>query len=219
MANGKPKPTSRKSSVRTVTLIGFSRRTIAALIDFLFITFIGFLVTFLLGFLGLFIEMFTAEQSHYLQAIIVIAFLLVSVLYYLVSWTRSGSTMGQMVVGARVVATNGAKLGWGKAILRYIGYLVSAAVFALGFVWVIFDKKRQGWHDKIAGTMVIMADDSFSPNEQVTFKVGDPGTHWGWIILYVLLILAIPIGSVSGFIVFGPAVSRFITDILSGIGR
>ncbi len=219
MANGKPKPTSRKQSVRTVTLIGFSRRTIAALIDFLFITFIGFLVAFLLGFLALFIEMFTAEQSQYLQGIVVLSFLLVSVLYYLLSWTRSGSTMGKMVVGGRVVATNGAKLSWGKAILRYIGYLVSAVVFALGFVWVIFDKKRQGWHDKIAGTYVIMADDSFTPNEQVTFTVGDPGTHWGWIILYVILILAIPIGSVSGFIVFGPAMSRFFADILSGIGR
>lgn len=219
MANGKPKPTSRKATVRTVTLIGFSRRTIAALIDFLFITFIGFLITFLLGFLGLFIEMFRPEQPEYLQGIIVIAFLLVSVLYYLLSWTRSGSTMGQMVVGARVVGTDGAKLSMGKAILRYLGYLVSAAVFALGFVWVIFDQKRQGWHDKIAKTMVIMADDSFTPNEQVTFKVGDPGTHWGWIIIYVILILAIPIGSVSGFIVFGPAVSRFIANFLSGIAR
>jgi uncharacterized RDD family membrane protein YckC len=219
MANGKPRPTSRKQSVRTVTFIGFSRRTIAALIDFLFITFIGFLVSFLLGFLGLFVSMFTAEESQYLQGIIALSFLLVSVLYYLISWTRSGSTMGQMVVGARVVGTDGAKLRWGKAILRYLGYLVSALVFALGFVWVIFDQKRQGWHDKIAKTYVIMADDSFSPNEQVTFKVGDPGTHWGWVIVYVLLILAIPIGAVSGFIVFGPAVSRFIADILSGIAR
>ena len=116
---------------------------------------IGFLITFLLGFLGLFIEMFRPEQPEYLQGIIVIAFLLVSVLYYLLSWTRSGSTIGQMVVGARVVGTDGAKLSMGKAILRYLGYLVSAAVFALGFVWVIFDQKRQGWHDKIAGTTIV----------------------------------------------------------------
>jgi len=36
-----------------------------------------------------------------------------------------------------------------------VGYLISALIFYLGFIWIAFDRKKQGWHDKIAGTCVI----------------------------------------------------------------
>lgn len=63
-----------------------------------------------------------------------------------------------MVIGARLVdaATLG-KLTTGQAILRYIGYYASTIPLLLGLVWVGFDARKQGWHDKIAGTLVIKA--------------------------------------------------------------
>jgi len=40
-------------------------------------------------------------------------------------------------------------------IIRYIGYIPSALIFLLGLIWVVWDKKKQAWHDKMAGTVVI----------------------------------------------------------------
>ncbi len=39
-------------------------------------------------------------------------------------------------------------------VLRYVSYFLSC-IFFLGFIWIAFDKKKQGWHDKIAGTVVV----------------------------------------------------------------
>ena len=52
---------------------------------------------------------------------------------------------------------DGGPIGWGSAILRFIGYWVSAAVFYIGFIWIFIDKRKRGWHDLIAGTVVIKA--------------------------------------------------------------
>jgi uncharacterized RDD family membrane protein YckC len=42
-----------------------------------------------------------------------------------------------------------------KFVARYLGYYVSTLVIGLGFLWIAFDARKQGWHDKIAGTVVI----------------------------------------------------------------
>ncbi len=73
-------------------------------------------------------------------------------------WLARGATPGKMVIGARIVdAMTLSKLGVGQAILRYIGYYVSMIPLLLGLIWVGFDARKQGWHDKIAGTLVIKA--------------------------------------------------------------
>jgi uncharacterized RDD family membrane protein YckC len=41
-------------------------------------------------------------------------------------------------------------------IIRYLGYYVSIFALGLGFLWVAWDDKKQGWHDKMAGTVVIL---------------------------------------------------------------
>lgn len=58
-------------------------------------------------------------------------------------------------MGLRVVSTDGQPMTMGKAFIRYIGYIISAIVFYLGFIWIAIDKDKQGWHDKIANTYVI----------------------------------------------------------------
>lgn len=73
-----------------------------------------------------------------------------------VFWLYKQATPGKMAVSARVVdAKTGNTLTVGQSIGRYLGYFVSAIPLGLGIIWVAFDPKKQGWHDKLAGTVVI----------------------------------------------------------------
>jgi len=54
-----------------------------------------------------------------------------------------------------VDARTGGPLSVSQAILRYLGYFVSTIPLCLGLLWVGFDARKQGWHDKIAGTVVV----------------------------------------------------------------
>jgi uncharacterized RDD family membrane protein YckC len=61
-----------------------------------------------------------------------------------------------MLLGLRVAReSDGSAPGLGRSFLRYIGYFVSGLALGIGFLWVAFDSRKQGWHDKIAGTVVI----------------------------------------------------------------
>ncbi len=71
-------------------------------------------------------------------------------------WLHKQATPGKMVFSARVVdAKTGNILTLPQSIGRYLGYFVSTIPFGLGLLWVAFDPKKQGWHDKLAGTAVI----------------------------------------------------------------
>jgi uncharacterized RDD family membrane protein YckC len=72
-------------------------------------------------------------------------------------WSHGGQTPGYKVMGLRVVRErDGGPIGGGQAVGRLLGYVVSA-IFYLGFIWILFDARSQGWHDKLAGTVVIGA--------------------------------------------------------------
>ena len=74
----------------------------------------------------------------------------------LVFWHYRSATPGKMVVGARIVdATTGAAPSTGQLIGRYLGYYVSMIPLGLGLIWVGLDRRKQGWHDKLAHTVVI----------------------------------------------------------------
>lgn len=71
-------------------------------------------------------------------------------------WVARQATPGKMVFRARIVDANtGDPLSVGQSLGRYLGYYVSIFGCFLGFVWVAFDRRKQGWHDKLAGTVVI----------------------------------------------------------------
>ena len=71
-------------------------------------------------------------------------------------WLRKQATPGKMAVSARVVdADTGATLSLGQSIGRYLAYIVSALPLCLGLIWVAFDPRKQGWHDKLANTVVV----------------------------------------------------------------
>lgn len=71
-------------------------------------------------------------------------------------WKWKQATPGKMMISARIVdAATGEAPSTGQMIGRYLGYFLSTVVFGLGFVWIAFDRKKQGWHDKLAGTVVV----------------------------------------------------------------
>ncbi len=81
---------------------------------------------------------------------------LITVLYFPYFWSHGGQTPGMRLFHIRVVRdADGGPIGWGAALLRLIGYWVSAMVVYIGFLWVFVDKRRRGWFDLIAGTVVI----------------------------------------------------------------
>jgi len=75
-------------------------------------------------------------------------------------WRYRGATPGKMLISARIVDANtyGAP-STGKLIGRYFAYLVSIIPIFLGFLWIAFDRRKQGWHDKLAGTAVVYDED------------------------------------------------------------
>ncbi len=81
---------------------------------------------------------------------------IVSLAYFPWFWARSGATPGMRMMGLRVVRDlDGGPISAGQALLRLVGYWISGLVLYLGYVWILFDKRRRGWHDLIAGTVVI----------------------------------------------------------------
>ena len=73
-----------------------------------------------------------------------------------VFWIYRQATPGKMMLGMRVVdARTGGRPGNGQLVIRYLGYFVSSFPLGLGLVWVAFDQRKQGWHDKLAKTLVI----------------------------------------------------------------
>jgi uncharacterized RDD family membrane protein YckC len=71
-------------------------------------------------------------------------------------WMYRQATPGKMLIGAKVVdARTLGKPSNGQLLGRYLSYYLSSIVLLLGFIWVGFDPRKQGWHDKLAGTLVI----------------------------------------------------------------
>ncbi|MGH8130614.1 MAG: RDD family protein [Steroidobacteraceae bacterium] len=73
-----------------------------------------------------------------------------------VFWIYRQATPGKMAIHARIVdAKTGGKPSNGQLIGRYLAYYVSTIPLLLGFIWIAFDERKQGWHDKLAGTVVV----------------------------------------------------------------
>ena len=74
----------------------------------------------------------------------------------LLFWISRQATPGKLAVGVTIVdATTGGKPTTGQLLGRYAGYYVAAVPLLMGFIWVAFDPRKQGWHDKLAGTVVV----------------------------------------------------------------
>ena len=93
----------------------------------------------------------------------ILALIIVPLAYFPYFWTKTGQTPGMKLMGIKVVRDkDGGPVTMGSAILRLIGYWISGAVFYLGYIWIFVDKRKRGWMDLIAGTIVISAPNDLS---------------------------------------------------------
>jgi uncharacterized RDD family membrane protein YckC len=71
-------------------------------------------------------------------------------------WIARQDTPGKIAVSAKIVdAKTGNAPSIGQFILRYFSYFLASLPLGIGIIWVAFDDRKQGWHDKLAGTVVV----------------------------------------------------------------
>jgi uncharacterized RDD family membrane protein YckC len=94
------------------------------------------------------------------QALATVVYVIVSIGYYIYfEGSPKGQTPGKMALGIRVIDySTGGPLGYGKAFVRWLGRILSG-ICLLGYLWMLWDKEKQTWHDKIAGTVVVPVSD------------------------------------------------------------
>lgn len=131
----------------------FGQRLGAFLFDLLLFLIVLMLATFVLSSFS--------KKSIVGSNVMLIAFYAVALLLFIFNFVvlaaRAGQTVGKRLVGIRIIRIDGQPTGYATVFRRHcIGYLLSSVALFLGFVWVIWDAKHQGWHDKIAGTTVVL---------------------------------------------------------------
>ena len=130
-------------------LAGFFRRFFAFTLDWIILSILADIVRFAYRFGGGSQgDMISVDAAIVLSAILFF-------LYFTLLTAESGQTLGKMVMGVRVVRTDGTNLSHTRAFVRSFGYILSSAIFWLGFLWALWDRRKQTWHDKIADTMVV----------------------------------------------------------------
>jgi uncharacterized RDD family membrane protein YckC len=144
----KGRGTMQASEAADLEYVGFWIRVVATLIDTVLLLPVLFVVGYAMyGEGGAFqVQGLPAVFLNYiLPALLVILF-----------WNKRHATPGKMVFGARIVdARTGRDPSMRQHLIRYLGYFLSTFFFCLGFLWVAFDRRKQGWHDKLAGTVVV----------------------------------------------------------------
>ena len=136
---------------------GFWRRLLAFILDsFLFSAIIAPLLVLIYGRDYFY---WSSEQTGMFAFYGVADFLLTTLLPVVLIigfWIKLGATPGKLLLDCKVVdAKTLQPLGMKKALLRCLAYIASALPIYLGFAWIAFDKRKQGFHDKLAGTLVL----------------------------------------------------------------
>ena len=139
--------TTTMPAVSTAEKAGWGTRALAIILDAIGIGIVSAAVSSLLG--------AGDPASRQYQGLST----LFQAVYFTYFWSAAGQgqTLGSRALNIRVVKTDGAYLDYFGAFLRYIGFVISCAVFLIGVIWAAFDAQKQGWHDKIASTYVIRA--------------------------------------------------------------
>jgi uncharacterized RDD family membrane protein YckC len=80
---------------------------------------------------------------------------LVALAYFAGMWTWKGTTVGGALLGLKVVRLDAQPVTFMVALVRALAAAFSIFFLFLGFLWIAWDREKQGWHDKIAGTVVV----------------------------------------------------------------
>ena len=131
--------------------VGFWKRTVAGLVD----TFLILLVIFPILIWVYGIEYLNNEHLEKGSFDFIINYVFPTIAVILL-WRYYQATPGKMIFKATIVdAKTGGKPSLRQLIIRYLGYIISIIPLGLGIFWVAFDKKKQGFHDKLANTVVV----------------------------------------------------------------
>ena len=138
---------------------GFLTRAFAWVVDqvivFMFTLLAALLISVFLGILA----SFGYEWAKTIVAAMILILLLLWIfgqfIYFGYFWSTRGYTLGMMLFGIQVLDQNSELISFTRAGLRgTLGYSISGLIFGLGYLWALFDKLNQTWHDKIFGTNV-----------------------------------------------------------------
>ena len=129
---------------------GFWIRVVAYIIDGILLTIVCGVVDRLLG-----INILATDWDHYDPLANVISLVIGWLYFALLESSERGATVGKMVMGLRVVTSDGQRLRFMNATGRYFAKILSAIILCIGFIMVAFTDKKRGLHDIIAGTLVI----------------------------------------------------------------
>lgn len=137
------------------------RRLAASIIDTAILSVVLYFIIYPLLGVNL-ISLFSVEPNAYVEKITQIStlsnifFILVNYVYQFYFFVYSGgASVGQKILQIRVVREDGKAITFGTVLVRYIVSYFSSLVLSLGYIWAIFDKKKQTWHDKAAHTLVV----------------------------------------------------------------
>jgi uncharacterized RDD family membrane protein YckC len=132
-----PAPLPPILSAATLPRAGFWRRIAATILDFIMVAIVfSMLQKIFRGFADILPLWFTV--------------------YCIVMWATKGTTIGGVICGLKLVRLDDRPIDWGVASVRALGGFLSLAAAGLGFIWVAFDDDKQSWHDKIAGTTIVV---------------------------------------------------------------
>ena len=141
------------SSSSSPDYAGFWQRAAALLIDWLIVIVVAVPVM-VVGYGMREISLDPAAHSWDVLAFLAIAVIVVGF------WRYCGATPGKLALGVKIVdVTTGETPSLPRLALRFLAYFVSAFPLYLGFLWAAVDRRKQGWHDKIARTIVINSED------------------------------------------------------------
>jgi uncharacterized RDD family membrane protein YckC len=134
-----PIPTGGPSGPRS----GFWRRFAAAIVDGLILAIPN----------AIFLASFEYAVANVLSLVLGVAY------FTFFEGGPTGQTLGKRALGIRVIDFKaGGPIGYARGLLRYVARFLSTIVFFLGYFWMIWDREKQTWHDKIAGTVVVPVD-------------------------------------------------------------
>ncbi|MBU0569992.1 RDD family protein [Patescibacteria group bacterium] len=139
----------------------FVTRLLACFVDCLIVTFISGIIAYaIISISNALVNSYGGMDKAVTKNIAQIPAILLGSAYFIYFTGSSGQTLGKKMVKIKVVKKGTATPpSYTSAFLREIvGKMISAIILGLGFLWVIGDKEKQAWHDKIAGTVVVKVE-------------------------------------------------------------
>lgn len=145
---------------------GFFIRCLAMIIDLLFLVMLTGALLFGGGVLigkttGIIDMVLTSRGFEFLPVVTplleaaLISTVCIPPLYFIMMTAVFGQTVGKMIAGIRVVRSSGRPVSILRALIRFFAYVPSGLLLFAGFLWILWDPGRQGWHDMVADTVVI----------------------------------------------------------------